>query len=119
MITRRRRGCGEVGIPRFGGDSQARWDIEFTEATLQSDMFDITRPAGCVMDELPQPVDANCDYASYKSNVEVKDNILHYKRVYEVKGVVVPTEKLPEVRDFFHQVAAAEKSSAVLRRANP
>jgi IS30 family transposase len=27
--------------------------------------------------------------------------------------------KLPEVRDFFHQVAAAEKSSAVLRRANP
>jgi hypothetical protein len=82
-------------------------------------MFDITLPAGYVVDELPQPVDAKCEYATYKSNVEVKDNVLHYKRVYEVKGVVVPTDKLPEVRDFFHQVAAAEKSSAVLRRANP
>jgi hypothetical protein len=49
----------------------------------------------------------------------VKDNILHCQRVYAVKGVVVPTEKLPEVRGFFRPIAAAEKSSAVLRRANP
>jgi hypothetical protein len=113
--------------PRVVGDKSSsiltgkprKYPIEFSGTTLQSDMFDITLPAGYIVDELPQPLDAKCDYASYKSNVEVKDNVLRYKRVYEVKGVVVPTDKLPEVRDFFHQVAAVEKSSAALRRANP
>jgi transglutaminase-like putative cysteine protease len=118
LLIIRPRVIGEKGSSILSGKAR-KYPIEFSEATLQSDMFDITLPAGYVVDELPEPVDAKCDYATYKSNVEVKDNVLHYKRVYEVKGVVVPTEKLPEVRDFFHQVAAAEKSSAVLRRANP
>ena len=118
LLIIRPRVIGEKGSSILSGKPR-KYPIEFSEATLQSDMFDITLPAGYVVDELPEPVDAKCDYATYQSNIEVKDNVLHYKRVYEVKGVVVPTEKLPEVRDFFHQVAAAEKSSAVLRRANP
>ena len=118
LLILRPRVVGEKGSNILAGKAR-KYPIEFGGTTLQSDVFDITLPAGYVVDELPQPVDAKCDYASYKSNVEVKDNVLHYKRTYEIKGVVVPTEKLPEVRDFFHQVAAAEKSSAVLRRANP
>ena len=118
LLIIRPRVVGDKGSSILTGKTR-KYPIEFEGTTLQSDMFDITLPAGYVVDELPQPVDAKCDYATYKSNVEVKDNVLHYKRVYEVKGVVVPTEKLPEVRDFFHQVAAAEKSSAVLRRASP
>jgi hypothetical protein len=51
--------------------------------------------------------------------VQVADNVLHYKRTYEIKDVVVPTQKLDEVRDFFHQISADERASAVLRRANP
>ncbi len=118
LLILRPRVVGDKGSSILAGKAR-KYPIEFGGTTLQSDVFDITLPAGYVVDELPQPVDAKCDYASYKSNVEVKDNVLHYKRTYEIKGVVVPTEKLPEVRDFFHQVAAAEKSSAVLRRANP
>jgi hypothetical protein len=118
LLILRPRVVGDKGSSILTGKPR-KYPIEFSGTTLQSDMFDITLPAGYVVDELPQPVDAKCDYATYKSNVEVKDNVLHYKRLYEVKGVVVPTAKLPEVRDFFHQVAAAEKSSAVLRRSNP
>jgi transglutaminase-like putative cysteine protease len=118
LLILRPRVVGDKGSSILAGKAR-KYPIEFEGTTLQSDLFDITLPAGYVVDELPQPVDAKCDYASYKSNVEVKDNVLHYKRTYEIKGVMVPTEKLPEVRDFFHQVAAAEKSSAVLRRANP
>ena len=118
LLIIRPRVIGEKGSSILTGKPR-KYPIEFTEATLQTDNFDITLPAGYVVDELPQSVEAKCDYATYKSNVEVKDNVLHYKRTYEITGVVVPTEKLPEVRDFFHQVAAAEKSSAVLRRANP
>ena len=118
LLIIRPRVVGDKGSTILAGKAR-KYPIEFEGTTLQSDMFDITLPAGYVVDELPQSVDAKCEYATYKSNVEVKDNVLHYKRTYEITGVVVPTEKLPEVRDFFHQVAAAEKSSAVLRRANP
>jgi transglutaminase-like putative cysteine protease len=118
LLIIRPRVVGEKGSSILAG-KERKYPIEFSGTSLQSDVFDITLPAGYVVDELPQPVDAHCDYATYKSSMEVKDNVLHYKRTYEIKGISVPTDKLPEVRDFFHQVSVAEKSSAVLRRANP
>jgi Domain of Unknown Function with PDB structure (DUF3857)/Transglutaminase-like superfamily len=102
----------EHGKPR-------RYPIEFEEATRQDDVFDITLPPGYVVDELPKPVQAQCQYASYQSEVQVTGDVLHYKRTYEIKDVYVPTQKLDDVRDFFDQVAADERSSAVLRRVNP
>jgi hypothetical protein len=102
----------EHGKPR-------KYPIEFDEATRQDDIFDITLPKGYVVDELPQPVEAQCEYASYMSAVQVTGDVLHYKRTYEIKGVYVPTQKLAEVRDFFQQVAADERSNAVLRRVTP
>jgi hypothetical protein len=102
----------ENGKPR-------KYPIEFNEATHQDDVFDITLPAGYVVDELPPPAQLQCDYATYKSDVQVADGTLHYKRTYEITSVHVPTQKLDEVRAFFRQVAADERSSAVLRRANP
>jgi hypothetical protein len=118
LLIIRPRVIGEKGSSILTGKDR-KYPIEFPGTSLQSDAFDITLPAGYVVDELPKPVDAHCEFASYKSNVHVKDNVLHYSRMYEVKGVMVPTDKLPEVRDFFYEVAAAEKSSAVLRRVNP
>jgi hypothetical protein len=44
---------------------------------------------------LPQPVLANCDYAMYKSETKFADGVLHYKRTFEIKDVMVPKEKLP------------------------
>lgn len=96
-----------------------KYPIEFGEATRQDDMFDITLPAGYVVDELPKPVKAECPYGSYKSEIEVSGNVLHYKRTYEITDVIVPTQKLDEVKDFFRQIAADEHSSAILKRENP
>jgi hypothetical protein len=49
----------------------------------------------------------------------VNGNVLRYKRTYEVTDILVPTEHAEELRDFFHQIAADEKASAVLKRSNP
>ena len=118
LLIVRPRVVGGKGSSLLTGKPR-KYPIEFEEATRQDDVFDITLPAGYVVDELPKPVLAECAYGTYKSEVQVADNILHYKRTYEIRDVVVPTQKLDEVRDFFHQIAADEKSSAVLRRANP
>jgi hypothetical protein len=96
-----------------------QYPIEFEEATRQDDIFDIVLPSGYVVDELPKPVEADCAYGTYRSNVDVTDGTLHYKRSYIIKDVVVPTDKLGEVNDFLRQIAADQNSSAVLRRISP
>jgi hypothetical protein len=118
LLILRPRVVGAKGSNLLSGKPR-KYPIEFEEATRQDDIFDIQLPPGYVVDELPKPVLAECAYGTYKSEVQVADNVLHYKRTYEIKDVVVPTQRLDEVRDFFHQIAADERSSAVLRRANP
>jgi len=93
-----------------------KYPIEFDEATLQSDVFDITVPPGYVVDGLPKPVQADCPYASYKSETTFADGALHYTRTFQVKDVLVPVDKLPEIRDFLQQVAADQESAAVLKK---
>jgi len=120
LLILRPRILGSKGLFIFtdANGKPRKYPIEFDEATRQDDIFDITLPAGYVVDELPPPVQAQCDYASYKSAVQVNGDVLHYTRTYEVKGVYVPADKLAEVHSFFQKVADDERSSAVLRRAS-
>jgi len=103
----------------FAEHKPRKYPIEFDEATLQDDMFDIKLPSGYAVDGLPKPVQVECAYATYKSETNVADGVLHYKRTFEIKDVIVPTEKLAEVRDFLQQVAADQQSSVVLKKSSP
>jgi len=100
----------------FADNKPRKYPIAFEYATRQDDVFDITLPAGYVVDGLPKPVQVDCDYASYKSESKVEDGVLHYKRTFEIRDVIVPTDKLATIRDFLQQVAADQQSAAVLRR---
>jgi hypothetical protein len=117
LLVVRPRVVGEKGSNILSGKPR-KYPIEFRDATRQDDDFEITLPAGFVVDELPAPVNAECPYGSYRSEVKMDGNKLHYKRTYEIREILVPTQKLDEVRNFFHQIAADERSSAILRRAN-
>ena len=98
---------------------ERKYPVEFSSASLQSDTFEITIPPGYVVDDVPPSVRAISDFAEYRSQVEVVGNVLRYSRTYEIKKVIVSVQKLDELKKFFGQVAADERSSAVLRRANP
>jgi hypothetical protein len=117
LMILRPRVVGAKGSNLLAGKPR-KYPIEFGEATRQDDVFDITLPAAYVVDDLPRPVQVDCAYGSYKSEIKVADNTLHYKRTYEIKDIIVPTEKLEDVRKFFKEIAADERSTAVLRRAN-
>jgi Domain of Unknown Function with PDB structure (DUF3857)/Transglutaminase-like superfamily len=93
-----------------------KYAIEFDEATLQSDLFDITLPAGYVPDGLPRPVTASCDYATYRSSTTVADGVLHYQRTLEIKSVIVPKDNLPEIRAFLQQIAVDQSATAILKK---
>ena len=118
LLILKPRIVGEKGSNILTGKKRI-YPIEFPQVARHDDEFDITLPAGYVADDLPNPVDIKCPYATYKSEVKVDGNVLRYKRTYEVKELIVPVQKLDEVRTFFHQIALDERSSAVLRRVNP
>jgi hypothetical protein len=80
------------------------------------DSFDIAIPAGYVVDETPDPVNVNVDFASYKSSISVKGNLLHYEREYVVKNVEIPADKAGEFRKLQSAIIADERSTAVLKK---
>ncbi len=91
--------------------------VEFTAASLETDIFEITLPPGYVVDELPPPVEAEIGAASYKSRIELDGNVLRYRRDYEIREVHVGRERFEDLKKFFRQIASDERSNAVLKRA--
>jgi hypothetical protein len=91
-----------------------KFPVEFESASLQTDDFEITLPPGFTVEDVPAPMKAESDFASYTSLVKVDGNKIHYTRTYQVKQVMVPLDKLDELKKFNRQIAADERSSVVL-----
>lgn len=115
LLLLRPRVLGEKGDDLLER-KERKYPVEFADATLQSDVFEIALPPGYEVDELPPPVELDAGFASYRSKVDVSGNVLRYQRTYEIKEVIVPTKRLEELKSFYRKVAADERSSAVLRR---
>ena len=96
-----------------------KFPVDFGGTTRQDDLFDITLPPGFSVAGLPAPVQADCAYADYHSETRIEAGVLHYKRTFEVKNVVVPVGKLPEIESFLQEIAADQSAEALLRRPNP
>lgn len=67
------------------------------------------------MDDLPLPVNADYDFASYHSKTEKDGNVLRYTRVFEIKQLTVPVNRTDDLKKFYRIVATDERSSAVLK----
>jgi len=90
--------------------------IELGHAAHFRDSFDIAIPAGYVVDETPDPVDVNFDFASYKSSVSVKGNLLHYEREYVIKDVEISAGQASDFRKLQSAIMNDERSTAVLKK---
>jgi hypothetical protein len=78
--------------------------------------FDITIPDGYVVDETPDPVALDLDFASYHSSVSAKGNVLHYEREYVVRQVELPATRAADFRHLESVILSDEKNSAVLKK---
>lgn len=117
LLLLRPRVLGQKAQDFFRG-KERKYPVQFEAPTLQTDAFEITLPPGFTVDDLPSPADLDAGFASYKSQIEVKGNVLRYSRQYEIKDILVPTEQLPRLKTFYRQVAGDENASAVLKRSN-
>jgi hypothetical protein len=80
------------------------------------DSFDITIPPGYVVDEMPDPVSLDLDFASYHSAVSAKGNLLHYEREYVVRQVEIPPTKASAFRHLESVILSDEKNAVVLKK---
>jgi hypothetical protein len=89
--------------------------VEFDGPVKDSDVFEITLPAGYEVEDLPPPVDADFSFASYHSKSEAKGNVIRYTRTFEVKELSVPPSQAGELKRFYRIVATDERNTAVLK----
>lgn len=80
------------------------------------DSFDITLPAGYVVDETPDPVSLDLDFASYHSTVTARGDQLHYERELVVKQVELPASRAADFRKLESAILMDEKGTAVLKK---
>lgn len=119
LLVVRARVLGEKGsgVAEGDGDDSRKLPVEFDDTSLQTDDFEITLPPGYTVDDLPRPTKTETEFASYTSQTQVTGNKIHYTRTYQVKQVMVPPDKMDELRKFYRQIASDERASVVLKRA--
>ena len=106
-----------VGSHALLFDDKSRiYPIDLTATGRWRDSFDITLPPGYVVDETPDPVAIDLDFASYHSSVSAKGNILHYEREYVVRQVEIPPAKAAAFRLLESAILSDEKNDAVLKK---
>lgn len=118
MLLVRPRVLGQKGFGFLETKEARKFPIEFDGPARDTDTFEIAIPDGYVVDDIPQPVDADCGFASYHSKTEVKGNIIDYKRTFEVKELSVPVSRADELKKFYRIIAGDERSTVVLKAVN-
>jgi hypothetical protein len=117
LLLVRPRVLGVKSVGLLETKEPRRFAIEFEGPALDTDRFEITIPAGYVVDDLPPPVDADYSFASYHSKTEVKGNVIDYRRTFEVKELSVPVNRADELKKFYRIIAGDERNTVVLKAA--
>jgi hypothetical protein len=116
LLRPRVLGSHAHSVPDVMEGRPRRYPIVLGHPGTWKDSFDIALPAGYAVDDTPQPVSVDVDFASYKSTVTAKGNMLHYESEYVVRDVEIPPAKAAEFRKLEQAIVASEKGSAVLKK---
>jgi hypothetical protein len=114
LLLLRPRVVGSHALPF--DDKPRTFPIDLGSTGRWHDSYDIALPPGLVVDETPDPVDLDLDFASYHSTFTAKANQLHYEREYVVRQVQIPADKAAAFRKLQSAILADEKGTAVLKK---
>lgn len=73
-------------------------------------------PTGFAVDELPDAVELDAPFGTYKTNYEVKGDELLFTRILSQRSATIPVDQYQVVRSFFEKIRAAEQAPVVLAR---
>ena len=90
--------------------------IDLTATGRWRDSFDIALPFGYGLDETPDPVSLDLDFASYHSSVTAQGDHLHYERELVGKQVELPASRAADFSKLQSAILMDEKGTAVLKK---
>jgi Domain of Unknown Function with PDB structure (DUF3857)/Transglutaminase-like superfamily len=102
--------------PVSAEDKQRTYPIEIGHPGRWRDSFDISLPEGYVVDEVPNPIDVDTDFASYHSSIQVEGNVIHYKSEYFVRQVEIPAAQLASLERLERRILEDERGTVVLKK---
>jgi hypothetical protein len=106
-----------VGQKGFGLETKPRhYPFQFADTSTETDTYEIDLPQGYVVDDAPDPVLLDLDFASYQSKVEVLGSKVRYTREFVRKADSLPTSRIDELRRFLGAIAADESSVVILKQ---
>ncbi|KAA6455999.1 DUF3857 domain-containing protein [Acidobacteria bacterium AB60] len=115
LLLVRPRVLGSFAMPF--DDKPRSFPIDLSATGHWHDSYDIVLPEGFVVDETPDPIDLDVEFASYKSSITAKENKLHYERDFVVRQVEIPALKAEAFRKLQSTILMDEKGTAVLKKA--
>jgi hypothetical protein len=116
LLTLRPRILGSEGSGLLETKEARENDIEFEGPRTDTDLFEVTLPAGYIVDDMPQPLDIDSPYAAYHTKVEVAGHVLRYTRTFTIKQTSVPVAQAAQLKQFYRNIAGDEQTLVVLRR---
>jgi hypothetical protein len=70
----------------------------------------------CGLDDLPDAVELDVGFASYKSSVSIKSGVIVYQREYVVRDPQVGVEKLEQLWKLEEAILRDESATVVLKK---
>jgi hypothetical protein len=97
-------------------DRPRKYPIDLAAVGTWRDSFDVTVPAGFSIDEVPEPVQVDVGFATYRSEVKTDQNVLRYSRELVVKELALNPDQYDALKKLESAITADENRSAVLKR---
>lgn len=116
MVRPRVLGNESFGLDRAELGRKRTLPIDMGSTREVHDRTEIELPAGYTVDELPEPLHYNSDFATYTSNVTANGNKLQYDRTLVVRQISLPADQYPEVEELSRIINTDEQRTAVLKK---
>jgi uncharacterized protein DUF3857/transglutaminase superfamily protein len=100
-------------------EKERKYPVEFPNTSLDTDVFEFVLPLGYEVEELPDPVSIQSPFGEYHSEIKMEGNVLKYQRYFTIKTTEVALDHLGELKKFFRDVEADERSTVILKAAAP
>ncbi|HTV83510.1 MAG TPA: DUF3857 domain-containing protein [Acidobacteriaceae bacterium] len=97
-------------------DKPRRYPISFPGVETLTDTFNLRIPPGYTVDDVPDPVNVDAGFATYRSEVKAEGAVLHYQRELVLKQVTLPPSDYAELMKLNAAITTDENSDAVLRK---
>ncbi|TAJ14732.1 DUF3857 domain-containing protein [Marinilabiliaceae bacterium JC017] len=101
-------------VPRY--DRNRENEVLIRRYYTEQDTLTFTLPQGIKAEGLPEPVEIDTPYGTYKASATVQGNKIKYIRFFRINKGRYPAAEFNDLRDFLEKVSVADNAKCVLMK---